>query len=185
MRALRARQRPRVFPLDFDLHGGRQLGKWGIWSYLAKKCAVKGAGLQQNRRAASSRRSHFKKRFGFCVGKEFTTFTASREICELIAPSTMHRFDGARFQEGIVMALHTANLGLPTRQSTETRRETEAGTRYLPAAVPARTSCEPEPCSTPPMQPGERWSCLDPYSAADHLINRVNTHWPVLSAMAC
>jgi hypothetical protein len=27
MRALRARQRPRVFPLDFDLHGGRQSGE--------------------------------------------------------------------------------------------------------------------------------------------------------------
>jgi hypothetical protein len=28
MHALRARQRPRVFPLDFDLHGGRQSGDW-------------------------------------------------------------------------------------------------------------------------------------------------------------
>jgi len=29
MRALRARQRPRVFPLDFDLHGRRQSGSHG------------------------------------------------------------------------------------------------------------------------------------------------------------
>ena len=71
-----------------------------------------------------------------------------------------------------------------------------AGSRYMPAAVPARTSCEPEPCSVLPMQAGERWSCLDryrwmrcacddppdvncrakSYSAADHLINRHITH---------
>src|SRR5271166_5848563 len=66
-----------------------------------------------------------------------------------------------------------------------------AGSQYMPAAVPGRTSCEPEPCSALPMQPGERWSCPDrcrwmrcacddppdvncrakSYSAADHLIN--------------
>ena len=30
MRALRARRRPRVFPLDKDLHGGRQSGNCGF-----------------------------------------------------------------------------------------------------------------------------------------------------------
>src|SRR6266513_5648436 len=79
------------------------------------------------------------------------------------------------------------------------RLTTRADWRCRPAIASARISCAAESCCALPMQPGERWSCLDrcrwmrcswddppdvncrakSYSAADHLIN------PSMSAMAC
>src|SRR5579862_3935483 len=66
-----------------------------------------------------------------------------------------------------------------------------AGSRCRPATASVRISYAAESCCALPMQPGERWSCLDrcrstrcscddppdvncrakSYSAADHLIN--------------
>src|SRR6266576_2508961 len=71
------------------------------------------------------------------------------------------------------------------------RLTTRADWRCRPAIASARISCAAESCCALPMQPGERWSCLDrcrwmrcswddppdvncrakSYSAADHLIN--------------
>src|SRR5271157_2663530 len=53
--------------------------------------------------------------------------------------------------------------GSVLRHTPPVRSAMRAGSRYKPAAVPVRTSCEPEPCSALPMQPGEGWSCLDRY----------------------
>src|ERR1035441_9111894 len=90
--------------------------------------------------------------------------------------------------------------GSVLRHTLPVRSAMRAGSPYKPAAVPVKTSCESEPYSALPMQPGERSSFPDrcpqmrcsyddppdvncrakSYSAADHLINPHYAQNPLL-----